>query len=75
MLNKFEVGDLVKFTNFPVGLRVSLGEVGIVLEKSNRSLEPEKFAASQWAYKVKFIDHKPRWEMEYSLELCGRANG
>ena len=73
MNNKFKVGDLVKFTNLP--WEVSLGQIGIVIKKSNRSLEPEKFAASQWAYKVKFIDCEPRWEMEYSLEVCGRSNG
>ena len=67
MINKFKIGDLVQL-NYS-------GHLGIVLTKSNRSLEPGKFAADSWAYKIKFIDSDERWEMEYSLELCGRANG
>jgi hypothetical protein len=65
MINKFSVGDLVQL-NYSK-------HIGIVLTKSNWP-PCGKFAADSWAYKVKFIDSDERWEMEYSLELCGKVN-
>jgi len=73
MKSAFNVGDLVKFTNFPMGLRVCHGKIGIVLEKSNRSFASDDSGKMAWAYKVKFIDVGERWEMEYSLELHGKV--
>ena len=65
MKSAFNIGDLVKL-NYSK-------HIGIVLTKSNWP-PTGKFAADSWAYKVKFIDSDERWEMEYSLELCGKVN-
>jgi len=70
MNSKFNIGDLVKFINIPIGLPVR-GPVGVVIDKSDRGID-DTFKRS-WAYKVKYTGGIEGWAMEHGLELMAKV--
>ena len=63
MKNKFEIGDLVTST--------LLYGLGVVVEKSDRSLNHDK---SFWAYRVYYHNGKSGWQPENQYNLIAKAN-